>query len=289
MMKRMQGGNGRRRDRDNSNRSRSGNNNTKRGYFGGNLGSQNDPQYDRRMRAKALQNIDKYAQMARDALSNGDYVLAEHYYQHGDHYYRVAASFGDIPQTQNFSGDMEAVADTGAQTATTQIEEDSHATNHFVAEETRPQERFQRDNHRSFEPREHNRQRYQQQQPDAHFPARHAEQEGDVPREDRAPREGRDNRDNNGQQRFRPYNNRRPQQSGNRSFQPRDGEQPQRVAPQSAEKIDAAFLFGALPVAAPVATLAPAPVVAFAPEGGIVTAPKRRGRPPRVKVEDAGE
>lgn len=279
MMKRMQGGSGRRRDRDNNNRSRSGNNNTKRGYFGG----QNDPQYDRRMRAKALQNIDKYAQMARDALSNGDYVLAEHYYQHGDHYYRVAASFGDIPQTQNFSGDIEVVAGTAAQTATTQIEEDSHATNNFVAEETPQKERFQRDNNRSFEPREQNRQRHQQQQPDAHFPSRHVEQEGDTSQQDRTPR------DNNGQQRFRPYNNRRPQQGGNRSFQPREGEQQPRVAPQSSEKIDAAFLFGALPVtpvpAAPV--VAPAPVAAFAAEGGIVTAPKRRGRPPRAKIEDS--
>ncbi len=283
MMKRMQGGNGRRRDRDNNNRSRSGNNNTKRGYFGGNLGSQSDPQYDRRMRAKALQNIDKYAQMARDALSNGDYVLAEHYYQYGDHYYRVAASFGDIPQTQSFAGETENTHDAVVNNG---VPLDGDAANApvYAAEDDRPQERFQRDNHRSFEPREQNRQRYQQQ-PDAHFPARHVEQEGDAPREDRAPRE---NRDNNGQQRFRPYNNRRPQQGGNRSFQPRDGESQPRVATQPAEKIDAAFLFGALPVApVPAVVATPAPVAAFAAEGCIVTAPKRRGRPPRAKIEDS--
>jgi hypothetical protein len=232
------------------------------------------------MRAKALQNIDKYAQMARDALSNGDFILAEHYYQHGDHYYRVAASFGDIPQTQSFAGDTEntsdAVVNSGAQ-----LDGNTAHSSVYAGEEDRPQERFPRDTTRSFESRSQNRQRYQQQ-PDAHFPARHSEQDGDAPREDRVPR---DHRDNNGQQRFRPYNNRRPQHNTNRSFQSRDGEQPQRVASQSAEKIDAAFLFGALPVTA---TPVPAPVVAFAAENaGVVTAPKRRGRPARVKTEDS--
>jgi hypothetical protein len=278
MMKRMQGGNGngRHRDRD---RSRSGNNNSKRGYFGGGNTNQSDPQHDRRTRAKALQNIDKYAQMARDALSNGDFVLAEHYHQHGDHYYRVAASLGEMPQQQGFAGYTENTSDAGGNNVAQPEGEGVGVTSSYVAEDNRPQERFQRDNNRSFEPREQNRQRYQQQQPDAHFPARHAEQEGDAPR---------DTRDNNGQQRFRPYNNRRPQHNTNRSFQPRDGEQPQRVAPQSAEKIDAAFLFGALPVTpVPAAVVAPAPVAAFAAEGGIVTAPKRRGRPPRVKTEDS--
>ncbi len=42
-----------------------------------------------RMRGNAHQLMDKYLSMARDAASAGDRVLAENYYQHADHYYRV--------------------------------------------------------------------------------------------------------------------------------------------------------------------------------------------------------
>jgi hypothetical protein len=42
-----------------------------------------------RMRGNAQQLLDKYLAMARDAFSAGDRVLAENYYQHADHYYRV--------------------------------------------------------------------------------------------------------------------------------------------------------------------------------------------------------
>lgn len=45
---------------------------------------------DPRTRAQAQKNLDKYLNLARDASSSGDRVLAEHYYQHADHYYRMA-------------------------------------------------------------------------------------------------------------------------------------------------------------------------------------------------------
>lgn len=52
-----------------------------------------NPNYDggnnNRMRGNAQQLMDKYLAMARDATSAGDRVLAESYYQHADHYYRV--------------------------------------------------------------------------------------------------------------------------------------------------------------------------------------------------------
>ena len=42
-----------------------------------------------RMRGNAQQLLDKYLLMARDATSTGDRVLAENYFQHADHYFRV--------------------------------------------------------------------------------------------------------------------------------------------------------------------------------------------------------
>ncbi len=42
-----------------------------------------------RVRGNAHQLMDKYLALARDASSSGDRVLAENYFQHADHYYRV--------------------------------------------------------------------------------------------------------------------------------------------------------------------------------------------------------
>ncbi len=42
-----------------------------------------------RPRGNAQQLMEKYLSLARDATSAGDRVLAENYFQHADHYYRV--------------------------------------------------------------------------------------------------------------------------------------------------------------------------------------------------------
>jgi hypothetical protein len=34
--------------------------------------------------------VEKYNNLAREALSSGDIILAENYYQHADHYIRIA-------------------------------------------------------------------------------------------------------------------------------------------------------------------------------------------------------
>ena len=41
------------------------------------------------MRGTAQQVHEKYAQLARDAASSGNHLLAESYQQHGEHYLRV--------------------------------------------------------------------------------------------------------------------------------------------------------------------------------------------------------
>ncbi|MDX2142294.1 MAG: DUF4167 domain-containing protein [Rhodospirillaceae bacterium] len=60
-------------------------------HQGGGGGGRN-PNFDHnagRMRGNAQQLMDKYLALARDASSQGDRVLAENYFQHADHYYRV--------------------------------------------------------------------------------------------------------------------------------------------------------------------------------------------------------
>jgi hypothetical protein len=57
---------------------------------GGGGGGRN-PNYDgnNRPRGNAQQLMEKYLALARDASMGGDRVLAENYFQHADHYYRV--------------------------------------------------------------------------------------------------------------------------------------------------------------------------------------------------------
>lgn len=48
----------------------------------------------------AHQMMEKYLALARDATSQGDRVLAENYFQHADHYYRVMSSSAPPPRPQ---------------------------------------------------------------------------------------------------------------------------------------------------------------------------------------------
>lgn len=45
--------------------------------------------YDSRMKANAQQNFDKYNHLGRDAMTSGDRIAAESYYQHAEHYLRI--------------------------------------------------------------------------------------------------------------------------------------------------------------------------------------------------------
>jgi hypothetical protein len=47
------------------------------------------------------QQVDKYINLAQDAASSGDRVAAERYYQHADHFYRVAMEKRDQQSSQN--------------------------------------------------------------------------------------------------------------------------------------------------------------------------------------------
>ena len=60
---------------------------------------------DVRIRGNAYQVFEKYLQLARDAVSSGDRVAAENYYQHAEHYFRIINADGDRTGAQQ-NGNM---------------------------------------------------------------------------------------------------------------------------------------------------------------------------------------
>ncbi|AHC73776.1 hypothetical protein P856_562 [Candidatus Endolissoclinum faulkneri L5] len=50
---------------------------------------------DVRIRGNANQVYEKYLALGRDAAASGDRVLAESYFQHADHYYRIVSAFAE--------------------------------------------------------------------------------------------------------------------------------------------------------------------------------------------------
>lgn len=75
-------------------RGRGGNNNRRSGTPNRNQTfDSNGP--DVRIRGNANQVHEKYLNLARDAAQNGDRVLAESYFQHAEHYFRIISSFAE--------------------------------------------------------------------------------------------------------------------------------------------------------------------------------------------------
>lgn len=50
---------------------------------------------DVRIRGTAHQVLEKYLALAKDARGSGDYIMAENYLQHAEHYQRIINSFND--------------------------------------------------------------------------------------------------------------------------------------------------------------------------------------------------
>jgi len=80
-------------------RSRRGGRRPQHGGGGGNNGGGFNPNrtYDSngpevKIRGTASHVYEKYLQLARDANSSGDRVMAENYLQHAEHYYRIVAA-----------------------------------------------------------------------------------------------------------------------------------------------------------------------------------------------------
>lgn len=110
----------------NRNRNRNRHGGGGNGGGGGNPGNRvldsNGP--DVKLRGTAQTIAEKYMQLARDAASAGDRVMAESYYQHADHYYRLWLAAQPAGQPIQFSRrldedveDLEAGADGEDETA----------------------------------------------------------------------------------------------------------------------------------------------------------------------------
>lgn len=90
---------------------------------------------DVRVRGTAQQLFEKYLQLGRDATSGGDRVMAEGYFQHAEHYFRIlnamnqAAQQGQQQQQQNGQYQRrpyQGGEDGGGQSAAEQPEEAEH-------------------------------------------------------------------------------------------------------------------------------------------------------------------
>ena len=53
---------------------------------------------DMRVRGTAQQLFEKYLQLGRDATSSGDRVMAESYFQHAEHYFRILNAMNQAAQ-----------------------------------------------------------------------------------------------------------------------------------------------------------------------------------------------
>ena len=59
---------------------------------------------DMRLRGTAQQLFEKYLQLGRDATSGGDRVMAEGYFQHAEHYFRILNAMNQAQQAQQQQG-----------------------------------------------------------------------------------------------------------------------------------------------------------------------------------------
>lgn len=59
---------------------------------------------DVRVRGTAQQLFEKYLQLGRDATSSGDRVLAEGYFQHAEHYFRILNAMNQAAQQNQPQG-----------------------------------------------------------------------------------------------------------------------------------------------------------------------------------------
>ncbi len=55
---------------------------------------------DLRLRGTAQQLFEKYLQLGRDATGGGDRVMAEAYFQHAEHYFRIIGAMNQAQQGQ---------------------------------------------------------------------------------------------------------------------------------------------------------------------------------------------
>ena len=63
---------------------------------------------DLRIRGTSQQLFEKYLQLGRDATSGGDRVMAEGYFQHAEHYFRILNAMNQSAQQNQQNGQQQA-------------------------------------------------------------------------------------------------------------------------------------------------------------------------------------
>jgi hypothetical protein len=106
---------------NNKNRSRGRNNNGGRKHINPLSRNFESNGPDVKVRGNAAHIAEKYLQLARDAQSSGDSVMAENYLQHAEHYFRIVAAaqpqqngqreFGQPAETEDFDDDFPPIND----------------------------------------------------------------------------------------------------------------------------------------------------------------------------------
>ena len=92
-------------------RNRNNNSNRRGGGGGGHRQTFDSNGPSVRIRGTASQIHEKYLTMARDATSSGDRVLAESYFQHAEHYFRILNQDAEARQARMAKMQAEAEAD----------------------------------------------------------------------------------------------------------------------------------------------------------------------------------
>ena len=84
-------------------------NNSERSKFGSNFS--NNENFQRKIPGRNNHNasklIDKYNNLAREALSSGDKILSENYFQHADHFTRILNEQETYKKQRNYNNTVE--------------------------------------------------------------------------------------------------------------------------------------------------------------------------------------
>ncbi len=106
-------------NQQNKNRQRGRNNNGGRKHLNPLSRNYESNGPDVKVRGNAAHVAEKYVQLARDAQSSGDSVMAENYLQHAEHYYRILSAaqpqqrdqFGQPQESEDYDDDFAPIND----------------------------------------------------------------------------------------------------------------------------------------------------------------------------------
>ena len=253
---------------------------------------------DSRARGNAPQLLEKYRKLAHDAHLNGDRVTEEYYLQFADHYFRVIADARVRQEDQRVRRD-DRWQDGGAEGYREEGEdnqddagEGEEATYPPARDHLEPREdRYRREEREGREPREERQPRQQREPREAREPREdrpvraerpaHGEAavEPEAEVEQPSPYEPAEN----------PFTRDAREPRGTRGLRPRRTDRQPRSASGNGDADEAPRL-GLDPASLPPAISAVRDTPpASADEPDAEAKPKRRGRKPKVQVDDAGE